>query len=675
LIGAAVLFAAACWAGTAEAELWVEQAKVALREERPLEARAHALAAVRDSPDVWSAYRVYLRASAAAGIPERAEADFADIRTSDPVAAVVWTWWRVNAGEAPLSDLEVLAAGEGTPASLALAYATVRQSDGADVSGWLFGDDSSMATRLRIRVLRDAGQAAAGARLARDWLSRHPDRPDVMSEIWPGLGQDAERRHQAAALRSVTKRLPENWEKPLFLFRALRMYAAAKDRDQSLRVAARIRELGFVPPLHRPPWNPSMQRAMGRTLAMTASAELPQASTSERLEITRARAHHLLARDRADEALAAWEELRERDDSYAAALAQTELLAEQGQLESALGSINDAVTLAVSPAVDDVARMDIARQSVELGHALGRRAEIAEVLGRDGEADRALAALLAPHPRWGEPSKGTDVPTLLALIGTLKSEPVLLWSTVATLLVPEDATFYVLRGRAQASQGHLDAAFASFARADALGTEVGEGMRQTYVGLASPITAAMAVSSRQAEILGAFADRRAALYPTEGLPDLALISPAPSTLAENRPRVGRTFPQWGADGDTGRLESSELRGHVYVLALWASWCGPCREELPDISAVVDRLKTEGLLVRGVAISTDADLAAFQRFRRREVWEGLDVGRRPELAQQLRVQSLPTTWVVAPDGTLVYQQIGYDPDFASVLEQILRKHAP
>jgi len=675
VIGAAVLLAATCWAGTADAELWVERAKVALREERPLEARAHALAAVEASPEVWAGYRVYLRASDAAGIPERAEADFADIRTSDPTAAVVWTWWRVNAGEAPLSDLAALDAPSGTPASLALAFATARQDPGADVSKWLSGDDGGLATRLRIRQLRDRGDAVAASRLARDWLSLHPDRPDVMSEIWPERGAAKERRHQAAILRSVAKRLPEHWEDPLYLFRALRMFAAAKDKTLSPAIVARIRDLGFVPPLHRPPWNVSMQRAMGRTLAMTASAELPQASASERLEITRSRAGHLLERNRPDEALAAWQHLREIDDSYAAALAQAELLATQGQIETALVSVNAAVHLALSPARDDVARMDMARQSVELGHALGRRAELAGELGQEAETDRVLAALLAPHPRWGESPAEREGASLETLLEALKSEPVLLWSTVATLLSPTEATFFVLRGRTQASQGHLDAAFASFARAEALGVEVGEGLRETYLGLASPQTAAMAVSSRQAEILETFAERRTALYPPIGLPDPRVIALSPATLVENRPRVGRTFPQWGAAVDDGALDPAVLRGQVYVLAMWASWCGPCREELPEISAVVERLQAEGLRVRGIAISTDAEPATFERFRRRQVWEGLEVGRRPELAQQLRVQSLPTTWVVAPDGTLVYQQIGYDPDFSGALEQVLRKHAP
>jgi len=668
VIGSAVLLAASCWAGTADAELLVERAKVALREERPLEARAYALAALEDSPDVWAAYRVYLRAADAAGMPERAEADFSDLRTHDPVAAVVWSWWRVNAGDAPLSDLEELAQEVPDPGNLALAFAATRMGDDADVDALLVDDDTSMATRLRIRRHRDAGDAAAGARLGRHWLAEHPERPDVLSEIWPGMGRRGERRQQAAAIRSVDRDLLTHLDDPLYLFRALRMYAAAKESSRSKDIAAKIRAMGLVPPLHRPPWNRSMQRAMGRTLAMTAAGELPQASGSERLEITRSRADYQMDRGKAEGAIEAWKQLREVDDSYEAALALAELLADLDRTREALDAVSEAIDLALLPAANDVSRMDMARQSVELGHAFGRRADFAESLGGDGTLDRQLAARLAPHPSWGA-ADGADV------IEALQAEPVLLWATVATLLEPASPAYFVLRGRAQESAGARDAAFASFARAEFLGASVGDGLERTYTGVASPGPAAMAVSARQAEIVESAAQRRLALYPPDGAPDPQIITLAPSKRVESRPRVGQTFPTWSADFEGRDLNPDALRGEVYVLAIWASWCAPCREELPEISDAVGALRDEGLAVRGLAVSVDDNPAAYLRFRRRQTWDGLEVAHAPLVANRLRVTSLPTTWVVAADGTLVYQQIGYDPDFSTDLAHVLRKHAP
>lgn len=669
----AVFLAGSSWAGTADAELLVERAKVAIREERPLEAREFALAAIEEDPKVWAAFRVYLRACDAAGMPERAEADFSDLRTSDPVAAVVWSWWRVNAGDAPLSDLEQVAAEFPDHGKLALAFATRRQDEHADVGALAEGDDSDLAGRLRIRLARSVNDDRLAARHAREWLGAHPTRPDVLTELWPGRSK-GDKRAQKWAVKAVDKAIDQYWEDPLYLYRAVRMYAAAKVSDRSKPAAERIRELGLDPPLYRRPWNGSMQRAMGRTLAMAHAPDLPQASGTELLEITKARAAHLLDRGTSNEAVAAWAQLREISDSYEAAVAEAELLADLDRPKLAISSLTEAISLAVAPAIDDAARMDSARQAIELGHALGRRAEIVATLDQANPLDLWLARRLAPHPRWDAlPPDDPEATTNDAIAG-LQTEPILVWATIATLLEPTSGAHFGLRARAQESAGHLDAAFASFARARTLEAEIGEGLVRTYTGLVDPGPASMAVTARQAEIADSFESRRAELYPEKGLPDPKIIAMAPSTARGNRPRVGRAIPMWSADFDGVTLDPDRLDGQVYVLAMWASWCGPCREELPEISEVIGSLQAEGLAVKGLAVSTDDDRSAYERFRRKEGWDSLQVAHEITLRERFRITSLPTTWVVAADGTVVHQQIGYDPAFAGLLEQILRKHA-
>jgi thiol-disulfide isomerase/thioredoxin len=452
------------------------------------------------------------------------------------------------------------------------------------------------------------------------------------------------------------------------------MYASAKAPDRSKPVTDRIRELGFVPPLYRRPWNDSMQRAMGRTLAMAHVPDLPQASATEILQITKARVAYLMDRDRSDEAVAAWIQLRQASDSYEAAVAQAELQNDLGEPEAAIAALSDAIHLAVAPAANDVARMDTARQAIELGHAFGRRAELARTLGQEGVLDLWLARALAPHPRWDAlPSDPPQATTADAIAG-LQTEPILLWSTVASLLEPTDGAYFVLKARAQESAGHRDAAFASFTRARTLGADIADGLERTYLGLAVPGPASMAVSARQAEIAEEYAARRAGLYPPDGLPDPKIIAAPPSAIHGSRPRVGRSMPAWKAEFDGVFIDPEALRGEVYVLAIWASWCGPCREELPEISQVIGRLRAEGLPVRGLAVSTDHNRVAYERFRRAESWEALEVARESSLRERFRIGSLPTTWVVAADGTVVHQQIGYDPAFAAKLERILRKHA-
>jgi thiol-disulfide isomerase/thioredoxin len=61
----------------------------------------------------------------------------------------------------------------------------------------------------------------------------------------------------------------------------------------------------------------------------------------------------------------------------------------------------------------------------------------------------------------------------------------------------------------------------------------------------------------------------------------------------------------------GELDVASLRGQVVVLNFWASWCGPCRVESPDLDAVYRQTRAHGVRVVGVGIRDDAQgLRAF-----------------------------------------------------------------
>src|SRR5436190_1819117 len=65
--------------------------------------------------------------------------------------------------------------------------------------------------------------------------------------------------------------------------------------------------------------------------------------------------------------------------------------------------------------------------------------------------------------------------------------------------------------------------------------------------------------------------------------------------------VGDEAPKIEAPFLQGAEQAADLRGHVVLIDVMASWCGPCRDELPLIEALYQKYKAQGVIVVGVGI--------------------------------------------------------------------------
>jgi len=129
--------------------------------------------------------------------------------------------------------------------------------------------------------------------------------------------------------------------------------------------------------------------------------------------------------------------------------------------------------------------------------------------------------------------------------------------------------------------------------------------------------------------------------------ELDLIRPSPPKRAEDfavpTPR-GRTF----------RL--SEQRGKIVFINFWATWCPPCREEMPAMERLYERTKHSG--VEMLAISVDADPASITPFlgeRQFTFTVGLDP--RMSVASSYGVRGLPASFIVDREGNLAAVALG------------------
>lgn len=128
---------------------------------------------------------------------------------------------------------------------------------------------------------------------------------------------------------------------------------------------------------------------------------------------------------------------------------------------------------------------------------------------------------------------------------------------------------------------------------------------------------------------------------------LALIRPSP-------PKLARDFTVKTLDGRTVRL--SEHRGQVVFINFWATWCPPCREEMPAMERLFRQTRKDGLVM--LAVSVDADpkvIAPFVAEQRFTFTIGLDP--KMELADSYGVRALPATFIVDREGHLTALALG------------------
>jgi len=131
-------------------------------------------------------------------------------------------------------------------------------------------------------------------------------------------------------------------------------------------------------------------------------------------------------------------------------------------------------------------------------------------------------------------------------------------------------------------------------------------------------------------------------------------------------------PNFTLKSMTGKnLKLSEMTGNVVLINFWASWCGPCREEMPLLNALHKKYAPLGFTVLGVNVEEQLD-GARGFLSNVPVDFPILLDNTNKVSKQYKVVAMPTTVVVDRDGNMRYLHEGYKPGDEKKYRQMIKK---
>lgn len=135
---------------------------------------------------------------------------------------------------------------------------------------------------------------------------------------------------------------------------------------------------------------------------------------------------------------------------------------------------------------------------------------------------------------------------------------------------------------------------------------------------------------------------------------LLFVSSAPAAM----PSAGSIAPGFTLKSNSGKnLKLGDFRGQVVMINFWATWCGPCRQEMPHLNRLHERYRKAGFVLLGVNIDDQPKAARDMAQRLGVVFPVLfDTDKR--VSRLYDVAAMPSSLLIDRDGRVRYVHLGY-----------------
>jgi thiol-disulfide isomerase/thioredoxin len=140
-------------------------------------------------------------------------------------------------------------------------------------------------------------------------------------------------------------------------------------------------------------------------------------------------------------------------------------------------------------------------------------------------------------------------------------------------------------------------------------------------------------------------------------------------------RDKKMAPAFSLDGLSGRrFELKQFKGKVVFLTFWATWCGPCKEELPSIEALHRQFKGKEFAVLSVAVDLEGAGPVEKFIAKQGYTFYVLVDSKGETLDLYRIEGIPTTFLIDKKGRIIGKAIGprnwKSPDAISLIGELI-----
>lgn len=149
---------------------------------------------------------------------------------------------------------------------------------------------------------------------------------------------------------------------------------------------------------------------------------------------------------------------------------------------------------------------------------------------------------------------------------------------------------------------------------------------------------------------------------------LTVVMHAPAAV----PVSGNVAPDFTLKSAEGRnLRLQEQRGQVVLVNFWASWCGPCRQELPQLDKLYEKYRASGFVLLAVNVDDDASKALATSTKLGMHFPVL-LDTDKHVSKLYELASMPATVLIDRDGRVRYLHKGYRDGFEATYERQIRE---